>query len=48
MSTLELDVQITKDGQAVVTHDRRVNGTKCQDTAPVSPAIRSTRTSANT
>ncbi|MFD3925263.1 glycerophosphodiester phosphodiesterase [Streptomyces sp. NPDC058614] len=37
VSTLELDVQITKDGQAVVTHDRRVNGTKCQDTEPVTP-----------
>ena len=35
VSTLELDVQITEDGQAVVTHDRRVTGTKCRDTAPV-------------
>ncbi|NUS49823.1 MAG: glycerophosphodiester phosphodiesterase [Nocardioidaceae bacterium] len=34
VSTLELDVQITQDGQAVVTHDRKVNGTKCQDTHP--------------
>ncbi|GAA0479296.1 hypothetical protein Ade02nite_39860 [Paractinoplanes deccanensis] len=34
VSTLELDVQITEDGQAVVTHDRRVTGTKCTDTAP--------------
>ena len=34
VSTLELDVQITQDGQAVVTHDRKVNGDKCQDTAP--------------
>jgi glycerophosphoryl diester phosphodiesterase len=35
VSTLELDVQITQDGQAVVTHDRKVTGTKCTDTAPV-------------
>ncbi|GAA4948888.1 glycerophosphoryl diester phosphodiesterase [Nonomuraea thailandensis] len=34
MSTLELDVQITEDGQAVVTHDRRISGRKCRDTAP--------------
>ena len=37
VSTLELDVQITQDGEAVVTHDRKVNGAKCQDTAPVAP-----------
>ncbi|MBX6767755.1 MAG: glycerophosphodiester phosphodiesterase [Actinomadura rubrobrunea] len=37
VSTLELDVQITEDGQAVVTHDRRVDGRKCQDTGPVTP-----------
>jgi len=36
VTTLEMDVQITKDGQAVVTHDRKVDGTKCQDTAPAS------------
>ncbi|MDG4766742.1 glycerophosphodiester phosphodiesterase family protein [Solwaraspora sp. WMMD406] len=34
--TLELDVQITRDGHAVVTHDRRVSSAKCTDTAPVS------------
>lgn len=34
VSTLELDVQITEDRQAVVTHDRRVSGTKCRDTQP--------------
>lgn len=34
VTTLELDVQITEDGQAVVTHDRKVNGGKCQDTNP--------------
>ncbi|WBB81687.1 glycerophosphodiester phosphodiesterase family protein [Micromonospora sp. WMMD882] len=37
VTTLELDVQITEDGQAVVTHDRRVSATKCVDTAPVVP-----------
>ncbi|MFY4775196.1 glycerophosphodiester phosphodiesterase family protein [Metabacillus sp. RGM 3146] len=35
VSTLELDVQITKDHQAVVTHDRKISGDKCQDTGPV-------------
>ena len=35
VSTLELDVQITEDRQAVVTHDRRVSAAKCTDTAPV-------------
>jgi glycerophosphoryl diester phosphodiesterase len=34
VSTLELDIQITEDGVAVVTHDRQVQGHKCQDTAP--------------
>ncbi|WP_433337943.1 glycerophosphodiester phosphodiesterase family protein [Spirillospora sp. CA-294931] len=37
VSTLELDVQITEEGQAVVTHDRRINPRKCKDTAPVTP-----------
>ncbi|MGH3612858.1 MAG: glycerophosphodiester phosphodiesterase family protein [Pseudonocardia sp.] len=32
--TLELDLQITEDGQAVVTHDRKTNPVVCQDTAP--------------
>lgn len=32
VTTLELDVQITQDGHAVVTHDRRVSATKCRDT----------------
>jgi glycerophosphoryl diester phosphodiesterase len=32
--TLELDIQITEDGVAVVAHDRKVNGAKCADTAP--------------
>jgi glycerophosphoryl diester phosphodiesterase len=34
VTTLELDVQITEDGYAVVTHDRQVSGVKCRDTAP--------------
>ncbi|GAB2609200.1 glycerophosphodiester phosphodiesterase family protein [Kribbella endophytica] len=34
VSTLELDVQITEDGHAVVTHDRKITGSKCKDTAP--------------
>lgn len=37
MTTVELDIQITEDGQAVVTHDRRVANTKCLDTAPATP-----------
>ncbi|GAA1266403.1 glycerophosphodiester phosphodiesterase [Saccharothrix xinjiangensis] len=37
VTTLELDVQITKDGREVVTHDRRTNPAKCVDTAPASP-----------
>ncbi|GAA0624057.1 glycerophosphodiester phosphodiesterase [Kribbella sandramycini] len=37
VSTLELDVQITQDGHAVITHDRRVGGNKCRDTAPYTP-----------
>jgi glycerophosphoryl diester phosphodiesterase len=37
VTTLELDVQITEDGQAVVTHDRRTNPVVCRDTAPAFP-----------
>jgi glycerophosphoryl diester phosphodiesterase len=37
VSTLEMDVQITEDGQAVVTHDRKVSAAKCRDTGPVQP-----------
>ncbi|NHM33571.1 glycerophosphodiester phosphodiesterase family protein [Neobacillus terrae] len=37
VSTLEMDVQITKDHQAVITHDRQVSGSKCQDTGPAFP-----------
>jgi glycerophosphoryl diester phosphodiesterase len=37
VSTLELDVQITEDGVAVVTHDRQVTPVKCRDTEPATP-----------
>jgi glycerophosphoryl diester phosphodiesterase len=37
VTTIELDVQITEDQQAVVTHDRRVSDLKCDDTAPAFP-----------
>lgn len=40
VGTLELDVQITEDGQAVVTHDRRTNPVVCRDTAPAVPGDR--------
>ena len=35
VSTLELDLQITRDGREVVTHDRKISAQKCRDTAPV-------------
>ena len=34
VTTLELDVQITEDQKAVVTHDRQVSSAKCRDTRP--------------
>ena len=34
VTTIELDIQITQDGYAVVTHDRQVSDVKCDDTAP--------------
>jgi glycerophosphoryl diester phosphodiesterase len=37
VTTLELDVQITEDRVAVVTHDRQVAVSKCRDTQPASP-----------
>lgn len=35
VTTLELDLQITKDGREVITHDRKISDKKCADTAPV-------------
>lgn len=35
VTTLELDTQVTEDGAVVVTHDRRISGSKCRDTAAV-------------
>ncbi|WP_419880343.1 glycerophosphodiester phosphodiesterase family protein [Peribacillus sp. B-H-3] len=32
-----MNVQITKDHQAVITHDRQITGSKCQDTGPAFP-----------
>jgi glycerophosphoryl diester phosphodiesterase len=37
VTTLELDVHITADGHPVVTHDRVVLASKCQDTGPAVP-----------
>ncbi|HEU0287025.1 MAG TPA: glycerophosphodiester phosphodiesterase family protein, partial [Nocardioidaceae bacterium] len=37
VTTLELDVQITQDGYAVVTHDRDPSPSKCVDTEPAFP-----------
>jgi glycerophosphoryl diester phosphodiesterase len=37
VTTLELDLQITKDGREVITHDRRTNPAKCLDTSPAFP-----------
>ncbi|WP_230596979.1 glycerophosphodiester phosphodiesterase family protein [Rhodococcoides fascians] len=37
VSTLELDTQITEDGIAIVTHDRKVSDSKCVDTGALVP-----------
>ena len=37
VTTLELDIQITEDQFAVVTHDRQVSDLKCDDTEPAFP-----------
>lgn len=37
VTTLEFDLQITKDGREVITHDRKINPAKCADTLPVFP-----------
>lgn len=34
VTTLELDTQVTEDGQVVVTHDRQVLAHRCLDTTP--------------
>ncbi|MED1802043.1 hypothetical protein [Brevibacillus porteri] len=34
MSTFELDVKITEDKQAVITHDRKISGNKCRGHRP--------------
>ena len=34
VSTLELDIDITKDGQPLVWHDPTIEAEKCADTAP--------------
>lgn len=37
VSTLELDIVLTKDSQPLVWHDPRIDETKCADTAPAFP-----------
>lgn len=37
VSTLELDIVLTKDKQPLVWHDPKIDETKCADTAPVTP-----------
>lgn len=37
VTTLELDIVISKDGEALVWHDPRIEATKCEDTAPAFP-----------
>jgi glycerophosphoryl diester phosphodiesterase len=37
VSTLELDTGVSADGHLVVLHDRTINGSHCEDTAPVEP-----------
>ncbi|MGV9800090.1 glycerophosphodiester phosphodiesterase [Mycobacterium sp. NPDC003449] len=37
VSTLELDIVLTRDRQPLVWHDPRIEDTKCADTAPVFP-----------
>lgn len=37
VSSLELDIQITRDGKDVVTHDRKISPSLCADTGPASP-----------
>ncbi|WP_212762120.1 glycerophosphodiester phosphodiesterase family protein [Nocardia uniformis] len=37
VTTLELDIQITRDGREIIGHDAKIDGSKCTDTEPVSP-----------
>ena len=37
VSSLELDVQTTEDGYAVITHDRKTNTSVCREGEPASP-----------
>lgn len=37
VSTLELDIEITRDGREVITHDAAIDGGKCVDTQAVVP-----------
>jgi glycerophosphoryl diester phosphodiesterase len=37
VTTLECDVHVSADGEALVTHDRRINEKHCLDTAPAWP-----------
>ena len=37
VSTLELDLHLSKDGKVVVWHDDTIQAEKCRDTAPVKP-----------
>ncbi|WP_308470535.1 MULTISPECIES: alkaline phosphatase [unclassified Arthrobacter] len=37
VSTLELDLHLSKDGKVVVWHDDTIDAEKCRDTAPVQP-----------
>jgi glycerophosphoryl diester phosphodiesterase len=38
VTTLELDTGVTKDGQVVVSHERRISPLECKDTGPATPA----------
>lgn len=37
VTTLELDTHLTDDGKVIVWHDRVIQASKCQDTAPATP-----------
>lgn len=41
VSTLELDIVISKDGKPMVWHDPVIDPAKCSDTGPVRPVISS-------